>query len=981
MADYQGIVDAMHGILAAGADHAEDRIAALHGEYTEGVEEVNVRLQTCGELLRRGQRAEALRQSDAEPNLMEAVAVLDSLEREKWIERSDHCRLGRPSRLNIDVAGELNEAYAVEEPLAALMRAHRWLALDRAALPPRIEVLRRIRQADAGNAVWDEDLREYERARANQIVSEVEAAEQRRDLPSLAKLEQEVRSQDWLQPLPRRVVERVIRAHRSLKHVKARNNLVGLGEELIQAFSELNLRQGRTLREKWTADAPSGLTGNDDELLEVVAPAMEWLKSEDEKEKTAREFRGAVASLENCLDDGAGWNDLRRVYDTVKRFDQILDPMLENRVAEQFRYLETAATRRNRLIMVGVSFSLVALAVLVGYLIVGYTRSVQIRELAVQVKSLIDQDHYTQAENLIKNIETDRPWIGRSSMIRKLKEDLRSAVDRDRQRVALFEQLIAGVETRGVTNADFDSFSETLAQLEKAETLAEELAKSHPELPTQAAEVRSRVVQTSNAMQAAADDEFNKDLTSLQDRIEKLDRQDLSAIDELLAACESVLDTPRVSATTREALLPRMIERLRTDRKSVLDARNKEDALGNITGGVGSESFFGSMLESYCREFPQTVRSRHFDRVLKKEIPLWTGIGEWDKLVRAVAALDLMTLSCNDAKSLSVKVNELSSKYEGLPPPPGVDEIKVHLEAITDRVDDDGERIHLQLLETFRYPYSSAIFMVQTKTGRTYYFQEKPLLTADKIRFPVLKGFDPNEAEYEWFPREEIANQPAGESFDWTSPQAAFSTLALTRIQGLTDAEWNQKFYELVATLCEDKQMEPILKLQFLQKLLGIACQGSYCLRKAFGAHNEVLQNADLDWNPNWVDPNDSDGQKARDIAKSILDRLPPIERVADEIRQMRVEIQPVGDGSHYVWVGWLCCRADDEWTCEASRDKLQQRSGELFVLHVAEDGGGVDFRTIGTLRGGRVLMVPQPDESFVEGRAVFVVPDNNDSG
>ena len=78
-----------------------------------------------------------------------------STSRENWRALLTARGIAQPPALQTDVAGEINEAYAIEEPLAALLRRHRWHALARSPLNKRIGILR---QMAANGDCHDEDF-------------------------------------------------------------------------------------------------------------------------------------------------------------------------------------------------------------------------------------------------------------------------------------------------------------------------------------------------------------------------------------------------------------------------------------------------------------------------------------------------------------------------------------------------------------------------------------------------------------------------------------------------------------------------------------------------------------------------------------------------------------------------------------------------------------------------------------------------------
>src|SRR5207237_43487 len=68
-----------------------------------------------------------------------------------------------PPKLLLETAEALNRAYADEAPLEGLLKKHRLLALARAPLPARLDVMRKIAALDRGNAAWAQDITELAR--------------------------------------------------------------------------------------------------------------------------------------------------------------------------------------------------------------------------------------------------------------------------------------------------------------------------------------------------------------------------------------------------------------------------------------------------------------------------------------------------------------------------------------------------------------------------------------------------------------------------------------------------------------------------------------------------------------------------------------------------------------------------------------------------------------------------------------------------
>ena len=117
-----------------------------------------------------------------------------------------------PPPVLLDVAAELNEAYSVEQPLAALLQRHRLLAMARSPLWLRIATLRRLAELDGNNPVWAEDLHTFEQERLKQLQQEAAAAIAADDSVALSELCQELHNTGWQELPPESLVQWVEKA-------------------------------------------------------------------------------------------------------------------------------------------------------------------------------------------------------------------------------------------------------------------------------------------------------------------------------------------------------------------------------------------------------------------------------------------------------------------------------------------------------------------------------------------------------------------------------------------------------------------------------------------------------------------------------------------------------------------------------------------------------------------------------------------------
>src|ERR1035437_5956337 len=142
--DYQRVVEYLRDLRQGALPAVTDEIATMAADYTAMCTSANERLRKCSSFLQQGLRTEAIHLADESPNLLDLVAALDLPDPQTWADYCQNNGLAVPSALQLDRATQLNEAYAQDQPLEHLLSRHRLLALSRAPVGQRLEVMRRI---------------------------------------------------------------------------------------------------------------------------------------------------------------------------------------------------------------------------------------------------------------------------------------------------------------------------------------------------------------------------------------------------------------------------------------------------------------------------------------------------------------------------------------------------------------------------------------------------------------------------------------------------------------------------------------------------------------------------------------------------------------------------------------------------------------------------------------------------------------------
>ena len=144
ISNYQYYIDDIQGAVYSPETADPEFLRDSSAQYAEACAEVNDRLRQVAQLLHRGLRSEALQMAEEEPNLLDTVSMLDFPELSTWCEMLGNWDMVAPPPLLIELAADINQAYADQQPLESILKNHRLFALARAPLAARIKILRKI---------------------------------------------------------------------------------------------------------------------------------------------------------------------------------------------------------------------------------------------------------------------------------------------------------------------------------------------------------------------------------------------------------------------------------------------------------------------------------------------------------------------------------------------------------------------------------------------------------------------------------------------------------------------------------------------------------------------------------------------------------------------------------------------------------------------------------------------------------------------
>lgn len=456
MPDYQRIADDIRTFVE-GEDQTRDaQLESLAQEYADCCKAANTRLRRCGDLLRRGLRSEAIHLAQEQPDLLDFVAALDLPGLDLWENACSMYGLAKPVRLMMDVAAELNEAYALEEPLQANLEQLRLLAVARAAPAARLMVTRRLRALDPDTAHWTTDVTKLERVCLSTVHQEANGIIEARNPMAARRLAEALLSPDWIEPPPRDVIS-------ALTYVE----MQGMVQELAQMQAEGNQKKvGRLIDALQKTAAKRNLSVPED-FAAAVAEARGWLTYQSTLAAEQEKFHALCGQLESTIQRGTTHAALESLYARVRAYNLPLPSRLQeayDRAERDLQLLSARAKRRNLLIIAAVALLILG-GTFYGLQVMRENTSAQVA--IAKLNDAASSFDFAGGEKIWDSLKADSPNLITRKDVQTAHEELQAAAAAEAKRVQDMEDaLVAAQSANPVSRYAKFAAAEKLARLD-----------------------------------------------------------------------------------------------------------------------------------------------------------------------------------------------------------------------------------------------------------------------------------------------------------------------------------------------------------------------------------------------------------------------------------------------------------------------------------------------------------------------------------
>lgn len=938
MSAAQQLIDEIRSQLEVEDQSLTEELRRLATEYAALCREVNRRLRHCDELLRQGLRSEAVHLAEQTPKLLDLVNLAEFPEREKFVELVSLYGLPRPESTLSSVAEALNEAYWQQEPLERLLEVHRLLAVGRAPLRDRLEVLRKLRESDPDNAIWEEDVRAMEQARLRQVAGEAHQAAEQEDTERLAALIAELSAETWLAKVPSAAVRGVKQRLMQVSQHKSRRQLDRLKLELDRAFAEMNAAQARALRQQWQDHQSIVKLPEDDPLIQHVAPVFAWLEEEDQRESQERAWRLAISAVESALDEPhSTLENLERLGDDVQRTGRPLPPVLQGRYENRVSGLRLAARRRRQMAIGAGCAGLVVAGLAVGWMIWQQQEQAELRRVVAAVQGLINDHQFAAAHDLLNQAQRfsgSDPWLQVNQQLLQAEAAETARHSEFQDRVALAREADR-IESARPHLDRLRQLAITDEEKQAVVRLEGEWDHRRRELMSQKdARVRPLLEKVSSTLAALSDQDVQ--LLAETAAVASLSQAsaDLAEIQLLLDGASPELASHRDVLFTRLTALKeaQTIELRRRDLLQELTANSL--LVPGDPAWARRLSAFDAARKTYISQHPNEMRSmdfRQFDdaAAARKVLRSQEAMRSWRQLIP------------QEKESLQQRlqaVEALLADSSHSPDVPVLREYQQFLERLSrqqgESSDSGNGSLRRQILELFDNPVMRDLHVLELKNRDRFYLTEAMSFSPNKpVSFKYVIDYERNLRQSMGVRYDELLIGATAEA-----PQVRLAKSIRDRFQSVELYSWREHCCASLQQILDAPDLDDLLRLLLLKRFVEFSVSGDRALAHALLPVSAVLAESDIDLTGRWMDPKDTAAKLNRNRVPELLKRIPP-----DVIREAASAAKAWEDSlidrltRRCLAIGWLCRATDGTWVLRS----LWRADGtyELCVIPPETDG------------------------------------------
>lgn len=984
------VIDDIKPILAGG-NFPEEMIQEVAGEYDSRCEAANSRCNIVVSLLADGFRDEAILLAEQEPKLLPLLAKLDFPQREQWISYLAERGIDPPPAINHDAAVVIEEAYEQQRQLEPLMRKHRLLALSRAPLQARLQILRRLEKADRTNPIWAADIEKFEHARIEQIRQETTIAKKEADVAKLAALTEELNG-PWSVKVPADLRNFVAGSTGDLSRRAAVEQLKALADRLNDSLSAFDASSGRAAREEWEAANSIAQIGPGSPLYDRAAEALRWLDEVDAQDADDVAYDESLAKLERAIDDELELEQVERRWYAVQRMNREIPLALDQRYQDYRDRILAGRRRRGMLRLAAATAGILVVGALFGWYLFNQGRQRALAEARTQAIGFRDTNNLTAAD---KWLSDSPPYVQKDgevlSTVQQLRDNM-AEVERIRGEIA---KAVGGVDLKGRLDETIDGV------VSQAAALTEELVKRKVDPAAEQAQVENLRLQVEAERERRLRErtaKFTAELGGLARQLKEAERVPIVA--DPRAQLESLklsLGEFRTRHSTQVDRRPAvdnvaldqvnvLLQRIEGRLKAVAEYQRSLERVGVLIAAGSDPAQFAKALTDFANDFPSSPWAGDF-RKSAVELDWWGRLEKWQRLAQKPEWARIADLGKEEAAATLAEL-EAAEKEMVLPElAEQVAKVKLTLNQIIQGRLISKDEIARRITDTYsKEDYRQQYLLIEKSESppdRWRYLRGAARADANRKNF----NYDYYRNAFRQDKQVKVGNSlPVSDIAQVGLAGQCTVATELTRIAGLANERSTEDLLvDLLLAVFADYPADnpavadqprtapdPIVQANMAQAVLQLCVDGSPALADLVRTEwNELTAGKfnSIDW---------FEGENPQTLAKraeadETLKRLRSgFKDLPERVTAWRQQAEATADWSQlqgYRWAGWL---RNSEGTQEVLSISPPENGQEMYVLLPTGMSNEAEFLLAGVYANG-VLTNTQHERLYQSGRPVFI--------
>jgi hypothetical protein len=567
-----------------------------------------------------------------------------------------------------------------------------------------------------------------------------------------------------------------------------------------------------------------------------------------------------------------------------------------------------------------------------------YRNQNEVQKIATTLQGYLDRKDFDTANQYVEELKKKSEQILESPAVADVYAELRTAIDREKERQILFRTSLDKVRET------LESESPDLFALSQAEARAETEAEKF-ELKTVKEEIRSLQMDKQRRHDLALQQELDAINVGVNRLTPQKGRETDAVLVQLDDLLQKALETRKLEGASPAVLNARdlLIGQLEQWVGEIKQRKESKGEISDLTQAVSNPDAYARILRNLATKYPNLPMSKDFQTLLQ-ENSIWPLITQWNALVDLLPGVALQT--GNMESDTIVAGSEKMQKF---------------LTEWAQKSPQFASFLDYAAVE-FRLPYFRAV-EERNNHGESILFGLEKQMLQHKSR-PLWLYYDKKDDARYYLPQ-----QPQGQTIRYLAdkqgaekslrlpdaallatieeaPHVRFAKLAATQITKIDqrgEKNWAETACFLLKDLQDDSKFDPFLKYILLKDCIEKFGAGDLSVRKGYAKHLAILEEEEPDETVDWVNPKSGEAIYQRKITKAVLDRLPSSESALDAVL---ADIRAYH--SHTIGtferIGWAEKNGDGNWICNTNRTSLP-REGLFIVRGTAPEEGNAALR------------------------------------